>query len=318
MNMTEPILYIVLPCFNEEEILGYTIQHLTELYDSLIPQGMISKKSRLLFINDGSRDHTWDILLEGFEKNPYICCVNLAGNVGHQGAILAGMETAKEHADVIITMDADLQDDIYKIQEMLENYKGGADIVYGVRNNRKTDSWFKRTTAQLFYRIMQSLGVKSIYNHADFRLMSKRAVEELFKYRERNLYLRGIIPIIGFNTAVVYEDRKERVAGETKYTLSKMINLAVDGITSFSVKPVRLILGVGLLFLLLALGILIYVLCTFIAGKTVAGWASLMISMWFIGGSILIALGIVGEYIARIYMEVKDRPRYCIESSILK
>lgn len=316
--MSAPILYIVLPCYNEEAILPSSIEHLTKLYGELISNQSISDSSRLLFVNDGSADNTWNIIEEASGSNPYVCGVKLAKNVGHQNAILAGMERAKEHADVVVTIDADLQDDITKIPEMLQKYAEGADIVYGVKKERKADSFFKRTTALLFYKLMNALGVHTVYNHADFRLMSKRAIEALSRYRERNLFLRGIIPQLGYKTDTVLEDLREREAGESKYTLSKMMNLAVDGITSFTIKPVRLIFTLGMVFVLLAIIMLIYVICVVVQGKTVAGWASLMLSMWFIGGCILIGLGIVGEYVGKIYLEVKDRPRYNIEKEIIR
>ncbi len=316
--MSAPILFIVLPCYNEEAVLPSSIERLTQLYGSLISNRTISDLSRLLFVNDGSADNTWSIIEEASASNPYVCGVKLAKNVGHQNAILAGMESAKEYADVVITMDADLQDDIDKIPEMLAKFADGADIVYGIKNERKADSFFKKTTAELFYKLMKAMGVHTVYNHADFRLMSRRAVEALSRYRERNLFLRGIIPQLGYKTDSVLEDLKEREAGVSKYTLSKMMNLAVDGITSFTITPVRLIFSLGLVFVLLALIMLIYVICVVIQGKTVAGWASLMLSMWFIGGCILIGLGIVGEYIGKIYMEVKDRPRYNIEKTLIR
>ncbi len=316
--MPAPILFIVLPCYNEEAVLPSSIERLTQLYGSLISNRTISDLSRLLFVNDGSADNTWSIIEEASASNPYVCGVKLAKNGGHQNAILAGMESAKEYADVVITMDADLQDDIDKIPEMLAKFADGADIVYGIKNERKADSFFKKTTAELFYKLMKAMGVHTVYNHADFRLMSRRAVEALSRYRERNLFLRGIIPQLGYKTDSVLEDLKEREAGVSKYTLSKMMNLAVDGITSFTITPVRLIFSLGLVFVLLALIMLIYVICVVIQGKTVAGWASLMLSMWFIGGCILIGLGIVGEYIGKIYMEVKDRPRYNIEKTLIR
>ncbi len=311
-------LIIVLPCFNEEEVLPETTQRLTELVQEMIHEGIVSDASRILYVNDGSRDRTWEMISRYHEENLFVCGVNLAGNVGHQNALMAGLETAKEMGDVMISIDADLQDDIRVIPEMIRKYLAGADIVYGVRRERKTDSWFKRTTAQSFYKLMARLGVKSVYNHADFRLMSKRAVEQLCQYRERNLYLRGIVPQIGYRTECVYYDRSERTAGESKYPLKKMMGLAIDGITSFSVKPVRALVLLGGIFLLIALGILIYVIVALLTGKAVSGWASLMLSIWFVGGCILLGLGIVGEYIGKIYLEVKDRPRYNIEKTLLK
>ena len=311
-------LALVLPCYNEEEVLPSSIHRLTAFYDELVGSGVISPDSRLVFVNDGSKDRTWEIIEEGFRNNRYICGVNLAGNVGHQNAILAGMTAAKDIADAVVTIDADLQDDIHKIPEMLNHFREGCDVVYGVKNERKADSWFKRTTAMLFYKLMKALGVKSVYNHADFRLLSRRAVEEICKYRERNLFLRGIIPLIGYKTAFVYEDLAEREAGKSKYTLKKMLNLAIDGVTSFSIKPVRLILLLGLLFILLSLVILIYVLVCYFQQKTVAGWTSIIMSLWFIGGCVLAGLGIIGEYVGKIYLEVKDRPRYNVEKVILQ
>ena len=316
--MSNPILFIVLPCFNEEAVLDSSIAQLSELYGKLITDNSISAQSRFLFVNDGSKDNTWSIIQENSATNPLVCGIKLAKNVGHQNAILAGMETAVKYADVIITMDADLQDDINKVPEMLQKFMDGADIVYGVKNERKVDSRFKRATAKIFYSLMNWLGVNTVYNHADFRLMSKRAVEALSGYKERNLFLRGIIPQLGFKTEVIYEDLRPRQAGESKYTLSKMMNLAVDGITSFSIKPVRLVVSLGIVFILIALGILIYVLCMVAQSKTVAGWASLMLSMWFIGGCLLVCMGIVGEYVGKIYLEVKERPRFVIEETLLQ
>lgn len=311
-------LALVLPCYNEEEVLPSSISRLTEFYQRLISSHLITEDSRLVFVNDGSKDNTWKIISRSFDTNPFVCGVNLAGNVGHQYAILAGMMTAKDFADAIVTIDADLQDDLEKIPEMLSKFREGCDIVYGVKNERSADSWFKRTTAVLFYRFMKSLGVKSVYNHADFRLMSQRAVEQICKYRERNLYLRGIIPLIGYKTDVVYEDLSEREAGKSKYTLSKMVNLAIDGVTSFSIKPVRIIFFMGLLFIALAFIYLIYVIIVFANGQVVQGWSSLILSIWFIGGCMLVGMGIIGEYIGKIYLEVKDRPRFNIENRLLK
>lgn len=311
-------LIIVLPCFNEEEVLPETTRQLTALIMEMIQGGVISDASRILYVNDGSHDRTWDLISRYHEENPFVCGVNLAGNVGHQYALMAGLETAKDVGDLIVSIDADLQDDIQAIPEMVQKHIGGADIVYGVRQERRTDSWFKRTTAQAFYKILSRMGGNLVYNHADFRLMSKRAVEQLCHYRERNLFLRGIVPQIGYQTDCVYYNRSERIAGESKYPLKKMVNLAIEGITSFSVKPVRALFWAGMVFLLIALGILTYVLIALMTGKAVSGWSSLMLSIWFIGGCILLGLGIIGEYIGKIYLEVKDRPRYNIESTLLK
>ena len=311
-------IILTVPCYNEEEVLPETFQRLSTLLEQMIQQGLVDDSSRILFVNDGSRDRTWELIRQFYNKSPYVCGVNLAGNVGHQNALMAGLEGAKEKGNMIVSIDADLQDDIQVIPEMVRKYREGNDIVYGVRRERKTDSFFKRTTAQGFYKLMSRLGVKSIYNHADFRLMSRRAVEQLCRYRERNLYLRGIIPQLGYQTACVYYDRNKRTAGESKYPLKKMMGLAIDGITSFSVKPVRMLVTMGVFLLVIAMAILIYVLCALIAGKAVSGWSSIMLSIWFIGGCLLIGLGIVGEYVGKIYLEVKERPRYNIEEILQK
>ncbi len=317
MKKTPFILYLVLPCYNEEAVLPISIERLTLFLQQQILSGSISPESRALFVNDGSTDKSWDIIADNHQTNPLICGVNLSGNVGHQNALLAGMETAKDLADVIVTLDADLQDDITKIPEMVELYEQGCDIVYGVKKERKADSFFKRTSARFYYRLMDGLGVKTVYNHADFRLMSSRAVEQLFQYQERNLYLRGIIPLLGYKTGTVYEELRPRAAGESKYTFRKMINLAINGITSFSIKPPRLVTGLGLVFLLLSVIIFFYVIISRLRGVAVSGWSSLILSLWFIGGCILIGLGIIGEYVGRIYLEVKNRPRYNIEKKLL-
>ena len=311
-------LILVVPCFNEQEVLPETTRELTILLEQMIREGIVSETSRILYVNDGSRDHTWELICQYHKDNPFVCGVNLAGNVGHQNALMAGLETAKELGDMIVTIDADLQDDISVIPTMVQKYQEGNDIVYGIKKTRTTDSWLKRSTAQSFYRLMNWLGAKSVYNHADFRLMSRRAVEKLCCYRERNLYLRGIIPQLGYQTDCVYEDLRPRKAGKSKYSLNKMIGLAIDGITSFSTKPVRTLMLMGILFLLIAMCILIYVLFVFISGRSVTGWSSLMLSIWFVGGCILLGLGIVGEYIGKIYLEVKDRPRFNIEKTLLK
>ena len=311
-------LAIVLPCYNEEEVLSETNSRLVALLVQMIEDNQISRDSRIIYVNDGSKDKTWDIISHYNKECPYVCGVKLAGNVGHQNALLAGLSVAKDFADAIISIDADLQDDINVIPKMVKYYFEGYDIVYGVRLQRKTDTWFKRNTAIAFYKLMRSLGVKSVYNHADFRLMSKRAVEQLVQYRERNLFLRGIVPLIGYRTINVYYNRSERIAGESKYPLKKMINFAIDGITSFSVKPVRMVFVAGVLFFFIAFLMLIYVLISWCSGDVVSGWSSLMISMWFIGGAVLMGIGIVGEYVGKIYLEVKDRPRYNIEEILMK
>lgn len=308
------ILSIVVPCYNESEVIDETSKQLTSVLEGLIHKELVSPDSFILFVNDGSRDNTWELITELYKKNRYIYGVNLAGNVGHQNALMAGLTVAKDMSDIAISIDADLQDDVSVIEEMVKKYGEGFDIVYGVRKSRQKDTFFKRSTALGFYKLMTGLGVKSVYNHADYRLMSKRALDQLMKFRERNLFLRGIVPLIGYNTTNVYYDRHERFAGESKYPLSKMLNFAIDGITSFSVKPVRLIFGVGVFFLIMTVFSFIYTLCSYFAGNIVAGWASLMLSVWFIGALVLISIGVVGEYIGKIYIEVKDRPRYNIET----
>lgn len=291
-----------------------TIPAIDGLLRQLIAARKVSDRSFALYVNDGSRDATWDILSRGVKENPRMAALNLAANVGHQNALMAGLEAAMPLCDITVSIDADLQDDIEAIGRMVDEYAAGAEIVYGVRARRDTDTWFKRNTALGFYRLMKSLGVKSVYNHADFRLMSARAVGDLMRYGERNLFLRGIVPLLGYGQASVYYDRKERMAGESKYPLKKMLAFAVDGITSFSVKPVRMVLGAGVIFLLVALGILIYVLVRYEGGHTIPGWSSLILSVWFCSGIILISLGIIGEYIGKIYKEVKQRPRYSTET----
>ncbi len=316
--MKQDILYIVVPCYNEQEVLPITTPKLIEQLNALVEAQLIDKESRILYVNDGSIDNTWQLIEQYTQQHPQVCGVKLAGNVGHQNALLAGLEAASERADITISIDADLQDDVAVMRDMVQKYHEGCDIVYGVRRERKTDTWFKRNSALAFYKLMRRLGVKSIYNHADYRLMSRRAVKQLLNYRERNLFLRGIVPLVGYKTDSVFYDRSERLAGESKYPLSKMINFAVNGITSFSIKPVRMVLTLGIIFTLIALGILVYVLIAYFSGRTVSGWASLILSLWFIGGCVLIGLGIVGEYIGKIYIEVKDRPRYNIEKEIIQ
>lgn len=306
-------LYVVVPCYNEQEVIEETTSRLCGLMKQIESDGLIAPESKILYVNDGSKDNTWELIEQLSQQYPYVRGVKLAGNVGHQNALVAGLSVAKDIADVTITIDADLQDDINVIPEMLKEYYEGCDIVYGVRKERKTDTFFKRNTALAFYKLMNVLGVKSVYNHADYRLMSKRAVEHLLRYPERNLFLRGIVPLVGYKTTSVYYNRSERFAGESKYPLSKMLNFAIDGITSFSVKPVRMVFWMGMLFILVSLCILAYVLYSYFTHHVEPGWASLILSMWFIGGCVLVGLGIVGEYIGKIYIEVKQRPRFNIE-----
>lgn len=313
-----PRLSIVVPCYNEEAVIDHTAQVLLQLIGEMADKGVVSVSSRVLFVDDGSTDATWQHIVMLHDKSSQLCGLKLAANVGHQNALIAGMETEKQWADAVITIDADLQDDVNVIPEMIDSLtNGGCDIVYGVRRKRTTDTWFKRTSAQLFYRLMQWLGVKTIYNHADFRLMSRRAVAALCSYDERNLFLRGMVPMVGYKSTTVAYDRSPRQAGETKYPLRKMANFAIDGITSFSVKPVRMVLMLGVMFLFVSLLILIYVLHAYMVNSAVPGWSSLILSVWFTGGCILIGLGIVGEYIGKIYIEVKHRPRYNIETTLI-
>jgi len=307
-------LAIVVPCYNEEEVLKIASEALRGVLDDLVKKEKIARDSFILFVNDGSKDRTWELIEEEHKAHPVqVCGVKLAGNVGHQFALTAGLITAKDMSDVTISIDADLQDDVNVIEEMIDKFHAGNDIVYGVRKERKTDTFFKRVTAQGFYKLMDAMGVKSIYNHADFRLMSKRAVEQFSKYQETNLYLRGMMPLIGYQTDMVYYDRLERVAGESKYPLKKMLALAFNGISSFSVKPISMVLGLGLFIVCLSVIAGIYALISYFTGNVEPGWTSLIISIWFLGGLQLLAIGLVGQYIGKIYIEVKHRPRYNIE-----
>jgi len=307
-------LAIVVPCYNEEEVLKLAAGALREVLDDLTGKNKISQDSFILFVNDGSSDRTWELIEEEHAAHPVqVRGVKLAGNVGHQFALTAGLITARDMSDVTISIDADLQDDVAVIEEMIDKFHAGNDIVYGVRRERKTDTFFKRTTAQAFYKVMRLMGVKTVYNHADFRLMSRRAVEEFSKYKETNLFLRGMMPLIGYQTDSVYYDRKERAAGESKYPLKKMLMLAFDGISSFSVKPISLIMGMGLFIVLVSLLALVYALISYFTGHVVAGWTSLILSIWFLGGLQLLAIGMVGQYVGKVYIEVKHRPRYNIE-----
>ncbi len=308
------ILYLVIPCYNEEAVLPETARQLLEKMNSMFERGMISRESRIMFVNDGSKDKTWEIIEELHRSNPIYSGVKLSRNKGHQNALLAGLMTAKEKADMTISLDADLQDDVDVIDKMVEKYYEGNDVVYGVRSARKTDTFFKKFTAQGFYKIMQAMGVEIVYNHADYRLMSRRALEGLAQFKEVNLFLRGIVPLIGYRSDVVTYERHERFAGESKYPLKKMLAFATDGITSFSIKPIRLITTFGILIFGISLLMLLYSLVVHFMGKTVAGWTSMIISIWAIGGLQLLAIGVVGEYIGKIYLETKERPKYIIET----
>ena len=310
--MSNPILYIVVPCYNEEEVLHETNRRLAALLDSLVKDNMIAA-GRILYVDDGSRDHTWQLVEEFAASGSPVRGLKLAHNVGHQQALWAGLEYAAAHADAVVSIDADLQDNVDCIREMVDYFNKGIDIVYGVRRERRTDSFFKKTTAQLFYRLMSNLGGEIVYNHADFRLMSRRAVEALMSYPERNLFLRGMVCSMGYPSAVVYYDREKRFAGESKYPFSKMLSFAVDGITSFSVRPLRYIVLLGLLFILISIVAIIYGFLSYLEGDTMPGWTSLLVSIWFIGGMVTTAIGIIGEYVGKIYKEVKRRPRYFVE-----
>ena len=303
-------LATVSPCYNEEEVLEMSVQRLTTLFERMIKEGRISPESVMVFVNDGSRDKTWELIQKLHKENHFVRGINLSRNVGHQNAIMAGMVTAHEWADAVVTIDADLQDDIEVIPRMVDDFEKGYEIVYGVKVSRQADPLMKRLSAQAFYKLQSKMGVESVFNHADFRLMSRRAIEMLMEYKEKNLYLRGLIPMIGLSTTTEDDVISERVAGSSKYTLKKMLSLALNGIAAFSVKPIYLILYLGALFLLISFAIAIYVAHAIIVGTAASGWASIMLSIWFVGGVVLLALGIVGLYIGNIYKEVKRRPLY--------
>lgn len=309
MNNT---LYIVVPCYNEEEVLPETARRLRAKLEQLMAAGKVSQNSRALFVNDGSRDRTWEIISQLHRECPLFCGVDLSRNRGHQNALLAGLMTAKDRADMVVSMDADLQDDVEAVDAMVDKFLEGVDIVYGVRSSRKRDSFFKRTTAEGFYRLMAALGAETVFNHADYRLMSKRALEGLARFKEVNLFLRGIVPMIGYRTDTVEYERGERFAGESKYPLKKMLSFAMEGVTSLSVKPLRMITGLGFLVFLVSLVMIVYNIVRWAAGATVTGWASIACSIWLIGGLILLSLGVMGEYIGKIYLESKGRPRFLI------
>ncbi|MDE6310922.1 MAG: glycosyltransferase family 2 protein [Muribaculaceae bacterium] len=315
-SITPPVIAIVLPCYNEEKALPETIKVLSELCGSLKKDGRISEKSFIICVDDGSSDKTWEVIDRLHQKDKNVKGITLAHNRGHQYALLAGLMTAKEYCNAAISIDADLQDDPNAIVEMLDKFNDGAEIVYGVRSSRSSDTWFKRNSARCFYKLQSIMGLQTIYDHADYRLMSRRALDILSQYRECNLFLRGIVPLIGLETAIVYYNRNPRVAGESKYPLKKMLQFSIDGITSFSASPMRWIFGLGIGLLLLDIMVSIYVLISYLYGETVSGWSSLMLSVWFLGSIVLISLGVVGEYIGKIFTEVKARPRYNIKNSI--
>ncbi|MED4204700.1 glycosyltransferase [Neobacillus mesonae] len=311
--MKDTVLTIVVPCYNEEEILPETITCLQELLDELTAESLISDRSKILFVDDGSKDRTWEIIYKEGLKNKYVKGLKLARNVGHQNALLAGLEAARDLSDCVVSIDADLQDDIRVIREFLLKFHDGCEIVYGVRKSRETDTFFKRSTAQSFYKLMKGLGVDLVYNHADFRLMSQRAIKELDRFKEVNLFLRGIVPLIGFRSDVVYYDRLERKAGETKYPFKKMMAFAFDGITSFSISPIRFVLVIGFVSFLMSLAFGSYFLALKFLGATQTGWTSLITSIWLIGGLQLIAIGLIGEYVGKIYKEAKQRPKFIVD-----
>lgn len=307
-------LSIIVPCYNEEAVLHETNARLTDVIKRMETEALISH-GRIIYVNDGSADRTWQIIEELAQADQHVGGLCLAHNVGHQQALWAGLEWAAAHSDAAISIDADLQDDVEAIPQMVELWLHGADVVYGVRRERKTDTWFKRTTAQGFYRLMRVMGSEVVYNHADFRLMSRRALQALMAYPERNLFLRGMVAQLGFNTASVYYDRAERFAGESKYPLTKMLGFALDGITSFSVRPLQYITYLGAVFMLISICAIVYGIVSYVEGRTIAGWTSQLVSIWFIGGAILLACGIIGEYVGKIYTEVKRRPRYFIQKT---
>ncbi len=312
------VLYMVIPCYNEEEVLPETTKRLEKKLGDLIKKKVISEKSKVMYVNDGSKDKTWELIKKINKDNSMFTGICLSRNRGHQNALVAGLLTAKEYADVVISMDADLQDDINAIDEMLEKYYDGCDIVYGVRSARKTDTFFKRVTAEGFYKFMQMMGVDVVYNHADYRLTSKKVLNNFQDYKEVNLFLRGIFPLIGYKSDKVYYERAERFAGESKYPLKKMLNFAWDGITSFSVKPLRFICTLGFVILFISIIIMIYSLVRKLTGNTIDGWTFLNISIWFIGGLQMISLGIIGEYVGKMYNETKARPRFIVAENLEK
>lgn len=310
-------LCIVVPCYNEEDALAYTNKELINIIQRLVEEGKVGRGSFILYVDDGSRDETWNIIEEYHKESPFVYGLKLAKNSGHQNALTAGLLAAKDYGDMIVSIDADLQDDVSVIEEMVDKFIQGYDIVYGVRKKRDTDTFFKRTTALGFYRLMRAMKIDIVYNHADYRLMSKRAVDVFSRYEERNLFLRGIIPLIGYRSTVVTYDRKLRIAGESKYPFSKMLSMAFEGITSFSIQPILMITNLGLLIVLFSILAAIYGFYSYLSGRVVAGWTSIILSIWFIGGVQLLSVGLIGTYIGKIYIEVKQRPRYNVETNNL-
>lgn len=314
----QSILYIVIPCYNEESVLRETEKRLSAKIRKMVEDGLISDKSRIVFVDDGSTDDTWKLIKTMYEKQTYVMGIRSSRNRGHQNALLEGLMTVKDECDMAVSMDADLQDDIEVLDRFVERYYDGCDVVYGVRSSRNTDTWFKRSSAETFYKIMNLMGVHIVYNHADYRLMSRRALEALEGFKEVNLFLRGIVPLIGFQTGEVRYERNERFAGESKYPLKKMVAFALDGITSFSIKPIRFITWTGFLMFGVSIILLVYFLVGYHMGRTVRGWASLVISVWGISGLQLFAMGVIGEYVGKMYMETKGRPRYIVEEYLKK
>lgn len=307
-------IWLVIPCYNEEEVLLETSKQLKAIMERMIASKKISEESRIVLVNDGSKDKTWEIIKRLHEEDRLFAGINLSKNRGHQNALLAGLLTTKDYADAVISLDADLQDDVNVIEQFIDEFENGYDVIYGVRSSRKSDTFFKKFTAEGFYKVMKLLGVDIVFNHADYRLMSRRALDGLSEFEERNLFLRGIIPLIGYPSTTVEYERHERFAGESKYPLKKMLSFAFNGITSFSIKPIRMILNTGVLMFLISIVIMIWSVVDKYRGNTVPGWTSLMVSIWMIGGIQLISIGFVGEYIGKIYEETKKRPRFIIES----
>ena len=309
-------LYLPVPCYNEEEVLFDTTEKLTKKYDQLMAEGKITDDSKIVYIDDGSKDRTWEIISGLYKTNKYVNGIKMSRNRGHQNALLGGLMTIKDDCDCVISIDADLQDDINAFDKMLEDFENGSEIVYGVRSKRATDTAFKRMTAQGFYKVLSALGAEVVYNHADFRLMSRRALNALAEFKEVNLFLRGLVPLVGYKSSVVEYERSERLAGESKYPLKKMLGLAWDGVTSLSMKPIRMITALGVIVFCISIIMLIYSFVMWAIGNTVSGWTSMTVSIWAIGGLQILAIGVVGEYIGKIYMETKNRPRFIVEEQL--
>ncbi|EPU5203437.1 glycosyltransferase family 2 protein [Listeria monocytogenes] len=316
--MEKPFLTVVVPCYNEEEVLSESVTQLTNIIEKLVMSESISDKSQIMFVDDGSKDRTWELIQQYSESNEHVSGLKLSRNYGHQGALLAGLTEAHAYSDCVVSIDADLQDDVNAIIEFIEKYHEGYDVVYGVRDKRDTDTYFKRNSALAFYRIMSKLGVNMVPNHADYRLLSKRALTEFLRYKEENMFIRGIVPLLGFKSTKVFYNRNERFAGESKYPLKKMVLFAVDGITSFSVAPIRLLLVLGSVIFMIGVVMGIYAIVQKIIGAVVPGWTSLIVSLWLIGGIQLIGIGVLGEYIGKIFKQVKERPRFTIEENVFE